>query len=100
VENQAGGTAVKAGDPLHRRVEQQAARMKQAERERPTLLAQTVYLGVLALLLLLPVIVGAYLGVWLDNRAKGYSFGWTVSLIVLGLVIGALNVYLYIRERE
>ncbi len=33
-----------------------------AERERPTLLAQTVYLGTLGLVFVLPVIVGAYLG--------------------------------------
>jgi ATP synthase protein I len=83
---------------LHQRLEQQARRLKKAEDERRSLLAQTVYVGTLGLLLVLPVIGGAYLGRWLDSLAAGYSTRWTVSLIVLGVFIGAVNVYLFIRE--
>jgi ATP synthase protein I len=83
---------------LHRQVEKQAQRLQQAEKDRPTLLAQTVFLGVLALLFVLPVVGGAYLGHWLDSLRPGYSIRWTVSLIVAGVVVGAVNVYLYIRE--
>lgn len=72
--------------------------MKQAEQERPTLIAQTVYMGTLGLLFVLPVVAGAYLGHWLDGLAEGYSIRWTLSLIVLGLIVGAVNVYLFIRE--
>jgi ATP synthase protein I len=84
---------------LREKVERQAARMKQAEKDRPTLLAHTVYIGTLGLLFVLPVIVGAYVGVWLDNHFAGYSVQWTVSLILLGVFIGAVNVYLFIRDR-
>jgi ATP synthase protein I len=83
---------------LEKRVERQASRMQKAERERPTLLAQTAYIGVLGMLLVLPVVGGAYLGLWLDRLAGGYSFRWTLSLIVLGVLVGAMNVYLYIKE--
>jgi len=72
--------------------------MEQAERERPTLMAQTAFLGVLALLLVLPVVFGAYLGRWLDSLSAGYSVHWTVSLILIGLGAGMFNVYLYLRE--
>ena len=85
-------------EQLRKRVEQQARRMKQAEQERPTLIAQTVYIGTLGLLFVLPVVAGAYLGHWLDGLAEGYSIRWTLSLIVLGVIVGALNVYLFIRE--
>lgn len=85
-------------EQLRKRVEQQARRMKQAEQERPTLIAQTVYMGTLGLLFVLPVVAGAYLGHWLDGLAEGYSIRWTLSLIVLGLIVGAVNVYLFIRE--
>jgi ATP synthase protein I len=44
------------------------------------------------------VIGGAYLGQWLDSLAAGYSTRWTLSLILLGIFVGALNVYLFIRE--
>lgn len=83
---------------LGRRVENQAARMRQAEKERRTLLAHSVYIGVLGLLFVLPVVAGAYLGRWLDGFASGYSMRWTLSLIFVGVVVGAINVYLFIRE--
>ena len=50
------------------------------------------------LFLILPVVGGAYLGRWLDTSYKGYSLSWTVNLILLGVVFGAVNVYFFIRE--
>lgn len=85
-------------EQLRKSVEKQAKRMQRAENERPTLLAQSVFMGTIALLFVLPVIVGAYLGNWLDGMEQGYSIHWTIGLIFLGLVIGVLNVYMYIRE--
>lgn len=83
---------------LQGRIDEQVERLKKAERDRPTLLAQTTYIGTLGLLLVLPVIGGAYLGRWLDELLPGYSLRWTLSMIFLGLVIGGVNVYLYVRE--
>lgn len=85
-------------DELPQRIESQARRMKQAEIQRTSLFGQTVYLGTLGLLFVLPLVGGAYLGQWLDSLAAGYSVRWTVSLIFVGVVCGAVNVYLYIRE--
>jgi len=85
-------------DELRKEVERQARRMEQAERERGTLLGQTVYIGTLGLLMVLPAVGGAYLGRWLDSLASGYSIRWTVSLILVGVFVGALNVYLFIRD--
>ena len=86
-------------DALRRQVERQARRIKQAEDDRPTLLSQTVYIGTLGLVFVLPVVGGAYLGRWLDSLASGYSIRWTVSLILLGVMVGMINVYLLIREQ-
>ena len=72
--------------------------MKRAEQDRPTLIGQTIYLGTLGLLFVLPVLAGAYLGSWLDSLVTGYSTRWTVSLILVGVMIGAINVYLFLRE--
>lgn len=85
-------------EELHNRVESQARRFRKAERERPTLMAQTIYLGTLGLVFVLPVIGGAYLGHWLDTLVEGYSMRWTLSLIFLGVLVGAVNVWLLIRE--
>ena len=86
------------GERLRQNIEKQAQRMAQAEKERPTLLAQTVFLGTLALLFVVPVVGGAYLGRWIDSLLAGYSVRWTISLLVTGVFVGAMNVYLYIRK--
>lgn len=83
---------------LRHSVEAEARRMRNAERERRTLLAQTVYLGTIGLLFVLPLVGGAYLGLWLDELLPGYSVRWTMVMIVVGLLVGALNVYLFVRE--
>ena len=85
---------------LQKQVERQAQRMKQAEHDRPTLIGQTIYLGTLGLVFVLPLVLGAYLGHWLDNQAAGYSMRWTLSLIISGVVIGAINVYFLIKEYD
>jgi len=84
---------------LREDVERQVKRMKKAEAEQHTLLAQTVFLGTLGLVFVLPVIAGAYLGRWIDGMLEGYSMRWTLSMLFLGVVIGAVNVYLLVRER-
>ena len=86
------------GERLRQSIEKQAQRMTQAEKERPTLLAQTVFLGTLALLFVLPVVGGAYLGHWIDSLQPGYSYRWTMSLLMTGLIVGGTNVYLYIQR--
>jgi len=85
---------------LTERLERQAKRLKKAEEDRPTLLAQTVFTGTLGLLLVLPIVGGAYLGHWLDGLEEGYTVRWTFGMIMLGLIIGALNVYFFIKDRE
>ncbi|MDX2507245.1 MAG: AtpZ/AtpI family protein [Gammaproteobacteria bacterium] len=85
-------------EKLRKQVENQARRMKKAQQEMDTLLSQTIYLGTLGLLFLLPVTAGAYLGLWLDNLQEGYSVFWTMAMLLLGLIIGGINVYLFIRE--
>lgn len=87
-------------EKLRQRIDQQAQKIEKAERERPTVLAQTAYLGVLGLLFVLPVVGGAYLGHWLDSRLEGYSMSWTLNLLLLGVMVGAANVYFFIRERS
>ncbi len=84
---------------LREDVERQVKRMEKADRERPTLLAQTVFLGTLGLVFILPVVAGTYLGRWLDGMVEGYSMRWTLSALFVGLLVGAMNVYFLVKER-
>lgn len=83
---------------LRRQVDRQAERIRRAKRAQSTLLAQAAYLGTAGILFVLPVIAGAYLGRWLDGLVAGYSIRWTMSLILVGVGIGGLNLYLFFRE--
>lgn len=89
---------MKNHEKLKERVQDQVRRADKAERERPTVIGQTVFLGTLGLLMVLPMVGGAYLGRWLDGMAEGYSMRWTLSLLFLGVVVGATNVYLFMRR--
>lgn len=83
---------------LKDKIEQQVKRIKKAERDRPNLLAQTVYIGTLGLVMVLPIVGGVYLGRWLDSLLEGYSMRWTLSLLFTGVIIGFFNVYFLIKE--
>ena len=56
--------------------------------------------GVLGLLFVVPIIGGAYLGRWLDTLLSGYSVRWTLSLIVLGIAVGAYNVFRFLQGKS
>jgi ATP synthase protein I len=59
-----------------------------------------LYGGTLGLMFVVPIVAGAYLGRWLDTLVAGYSVRWTVSLIVLGIVVGAYNVIRFLQEKS
>lgn len=93
-------TQPKPEERLKSEVQKDVERAEKAKREKRTLLAQTVYLGTLGIMLALPIVVGAYLGSWLDGKLKGYSVSWTVTLILLGVFVGVTNVYLFVKGNE
>lgn len=83
---------------LAQHVKLDVSKINKAKREKSTVLAQTIYLGTLGFVFILPIIAGAYLGVWLDSKLKGFSISWTINLIIIGVIVGAMNVYLLIKE--
>ena len=48
--------------------------------------------------MVIPIVVGAYVGQWLDSLVEGYSIRWTISFLLLGVAIGAVNIYLFVKE--
>lgn len=78
---------------LERRVRRRAEWMARRQQETPTVLAQTVYLGTLGIVLVLPTVVGAYIGHWLDLDSPGFSIRWTLGLLFAGLAVGAYSAY-------
>lgn len=85
---------------LQASIDEQARRIKRARHQRRTVLAQTVFTGTLGLLMVLPIVAGAYLGHWLDGFEASYSVRWTLGMIMLGVIIGSINVYLFVKQRR
>ena len=83
---------------LQQQVDRQRKRLQKAENERHSLLAETVLVGSLGLLFVVPVVGAAYLGRWIDGMQEGYSMRWTLSLLFVGVLLGGYNVYRNIRE--
>lgn len=89
---------MKQDDELEHRIRRQGQRLDRAKRERRSLLAETVHVGTLGLVFVLPVVAGAYLGRWLDSLMSGYSMRWTLSLIIVGVAVGIYSVYRTLKE--
>ena len=46
----------------------------------------------------IPVILGVMLGMWLDTKSHA-GISWTLTLLFLGLVIGCLNAYYWVKKQ-
>ncbi len=58
------------------------------------------YIGSVGIILLLPVVLGTYLGWWLDGRYKTGKISWTITFMIIGLMVGVYNVYRIVYRRE
>ena len=91
---------LKAKPPLSQEVGAKAARKLRAQRH----VTRTVWfgLGMMGLIgwsVVVPTLLGAALGIWLDNRHPG-SHSWTLMLLVIGLVIGCLNAWHWVGKED
>ena len=92
--------SAKYGTPFSREIAASAARKLKAQRHP----AQGVWfgLGMMGLIgwsVVVPTLLGAALGIWLDNRRPG-SHSWTLMLLVIGLVIGCLNAWHWVAKED
>lgn len=85
-------------DDFRNAVARDSERQRVGQHHKAGLFGFIFYGGTLGLLLVVPMVGGAYLGRWLDSLSAGYETRWTISLIILGIVIGIGNVILFIRE--
>ena len=85
---------------LSREVGAKAARKLRAQRH----VARTVWfgLGMMGLIgwsVAIPTLLGAALGLWLDQRYPG-GRTWTLALLVVGLAIGCLNAWHWVSRED
>jgi len=56
-------------------------------------------MGLIGWSVVVPTLLGAALGNWLDSRHPG-SPSWTLALLVAGLVIGCFNAWLWVAKED
>ena len=56
-------------------------------------------MGLIGWSVVVPTLLGALLGIWLDKNQPG-GFSWTLMLLVLGLVIGCLNAWHWVSKED
>jgi len=55
-------------------------------------------MGLIGWSVVVPTLLGAALGLWLDKRYPGTQ-SWTLMLLLLGLIIGCLNAWHWVPRR-
>lgn len=91
----------KSGDShFVRRVGEQEVRKLRAQRH----VTETVWsgLGMMGLVgwsVVVPTVLGAALGIWLDEHHHG-AHSWTLSLLIIGLTLGCLNAWHWVTKEE
>ena len=98
--NELKNNSLKPKPSLSQEVGAKTARKLRARRHAK----QTVWfgLGMMGLIgwsVVVPTLLGAALGIWLDKSHPG-SFSWTLTLLVVGLVLGCLNAWRWVAKEE
>jgi ATP synthase protein I len=80
-------------------IRQHAARRQQAEREgEPSFGRYLAQVGVLGWTIVLPTLIGTFIGRWLDQRL-GTGIFWTGPLLIVGVVIGCWAAWRWMHGR-
>lgn len=55
--------------------------------------------GIVGWSIVVPTLLGAALGIWLDKK-YGQSFSWTLSLLLVGLVLGVVIAWNWVNKEN
>lgn len=83
---------------LRRELERKATRKLRARREGDRgVWFGLGMMGVVGWSVAVPTVLGVAAGVWLDRRSQG-GVSWTLTGLVVGLAVGCLNAWFWIRR--
>jgi ATP synthase protein I len=85
---------------LAEQVGAKAARKLKAQRNRaPGVWSGLGLMGVVGWSVVVPTLLGAALGLWLDRRYPG-GRTWTLALLMAGLTLGCLNAWHWVSKED
>ena len=80
-------------------VEAKADRKLKARRSRQGVWFGLGMMGLIGWSVVIPTLLGAALGIWLDSHYPG-KHPWTLALLVAGLAIGCLNAWHWVAKED
>ena len=91
---------LKPKPPLSQEVGTKAKRKLKARRNStPTVWFGLGMMGLIGWSVVVPTLLGAALGLWLDKHHAG-THSWTLALLVAGLMIGCFNAWHWVAKEE
>ncbi len=85
---------------LAQQVGRQAARKLKARRDgAPGVWSGLGMMGLVGWSVVVPTLLGAALGMWLDRRHDGMH-SWTLALLVAGLTLGCVNAWHWVAKED
>ena len=100
MSDQSKNQSAKARTTFSREVGAKAARKLKARRNAtPGVWFGLGMMGIIGWSVAIPTVLGAALGIWLDNNHPG-GRSWSLMLLVAGLVIGCFNAWHWVTKEE
>jgi len=56
-------------------------------------------MGLIGWSVVIPTLLGAALGIWLDNRYPGIH-SWTLMMLLIGLIVGCVNAWHWVSKED
>lgn len=84
---------------FERLVGRKAERHIEARRRSDSVWFWLGMLGLIGWSVAIPTVIGVAIGLWLD-RVAAAPFSWTLSLLVVGLAVGLLTAWFWVRRES
>jgi ATP synthase protein I len=88
-----------AGSALAGQIGAKAARKLKARKSTSGVWFGLGMMGLVGWSVVVPTLLGAALGAWLDKHHPG-THPWTLALMVVGLTIGCLNAWYWVAQQD
>jgi ATP synthase protein I len=76
-----------------------ARKLKARRKTRPVVWSGLGMMGLIGWSVVVPTLLGAGLGVWLDEHHPG-RHAWTLALLMAGLALGCLNAWHWVAKED
>jgi ATP synthase protein I len=76
-----------------------ARKLKSRRKARPVVWSGLGMMGLIGWSVVVPTLLGAGLGLWLDEHHPG-KHAWTLALLMAGLALGCLNAWHWVAKED